>query len=950
MAQYTAYANYVIYFADQAEYDFAVSIAGSPSMEIAPFSAAALFGFVDGVNFNTGGALHPERGMYTVSYSLSVPGANIGHPLPSGVTLDADLDSVLVPGQASSFSATPGPDMLLKWSASIVLIGGTGPVDAPDRAPIPQRRWIWGCEFDTSAEGGQSGGSNNRDRDASRTLDGIGWGLRSPNNINYTRRLDEYGAIPGNAWESWERIYIRPRKVSAADYDFWYCHSTPSPSAGIQMRIKPDLSIDIYNVTAFSVFTLKVNVPSALVLDEWAKLDILLRYANAGGTPTFGQFRLAINGIPVADFTVANGEGGLGAANSTHADTQIGSSNTHTWDIDYDDWHNAVIPNILGVETLNSIDYLLGTHMAALKIDSGTNTNWAGQVQSCNQLMNPENGLASSLQTSTTALATIDGVTNLGVEQTASGTVFSTNAIMVMSSSSLASGAVAGRLGYRLAGGAAVFPQAIVESTTLRFNDILYRGTGADIIVDPATVLPLHAVYEKANNAVNTTVRALQAEVELVGVWGLEDSDAALLAPRINITHNAWYPSLAQAFLGPVQDGPVTAVGGTYVGNGTTNTIALPLPAHFIWIRSTTVANTGAKWYGTSLGGHSGTDGGVECDHILRCDYNPLTGVSSFTVVGSNAAINQAAVTYQYIAFSDPGFNYVLCTSFHQPTAVVNQAHSLFDPSFTPVACFTQPDRLDNDATTRLAFKGPGIGGNEMRVVDGSQLANAMAFSTGGFTSGANLHTQAVDQQIACIFWRESNNCATEMLQIFSYVGDGTGNRVISFPTVTGRCGLLICVQPSAAAQMVTRDPSDAGASSRTVANNSAVANGIIAVGTPGQFSVGSLLNANGVTYSVFVILGSTAGMVNGTFFPSNCLSDEIEPPPDPPLPGVHILGNGGLVLNGSVPLTLLLDVSGIYTIVPGKTNDTLYDRQLGQPNIDVAIPNPRFKTGYIGG
>lgn len=953
MAQYTAYANYVVYFSDEAEYQFALGVAGGYSLEVAPFTAASLFGLVDGVHYNIGGPSNPDKGMYTVSYSISVPGSEIGHPSPSGVTLDADLDFVIVPGQASSFSPTPGPDLKLIWSCFIQRVGGTGNVAAPERAPIPQRRWIWGCELDTTAEGGQSGGSNNRSRDASRTLDGIGWGLRSPNNVNYTRRLDEYGAIPGNAWESWERIYIRPRTIGGGDIDIWRCGGSPSPAAGIQMRMKTDLSIDIYNVTAFSVFTLKTNVASAFVLNEWTKLDIILQYANPGGTAASGRFRLFINGVAAADFTVANAEGGLGGANSTHADSMIGTqtAGATTWELDYDDWHNAIIPNVLGVEQLDSIDFILGTHMRKLLVNSGTSVNWAGQLQSMNQLMNPENGLTGSLLTSTTALATLDGVTNLNSEYSgldSTGLVFCSNAIMVCSYTQLASGAVAGRLGLRLAAGVAQFPQTIVESTSGRFNDVLYRGTGTDIVVDPTTVEPLHIVYEKANNAVNTTVRGVMGIVELIGVWGPEDDGSDL--PAINIIHNAWYPALAQAFLGPVQDGPVAAVGGTYVGNGTTRTVALPLPAHFIWIRSLSAANAGAKWYATSLGGHQGVTGGVNCDHILRCDYDFATGTSSFTVVGSSADMNQNAVTYQYIAFCDPAFLYNICGAFHHATAVTNFTNPIYDSLFTPVCAFFQPERLDNDNVTRLGFKGPGMAGNSMRLVDGTAIANGASFGAGQIISGTNLHSQSVDQQISYSAWRQSNNCGSEMLQIFSYVGDGTGNRVINFPTVTGRCGLLICVQPDTNAQMVTRDPSDAGASSRTVANNSAVANGIIAVGTPGQFTVGSLLNANGITYSVFVILGSTAGMVNGTFFPSNCLGDELVLPPEPPLPGINVLSQGGLVLGGTPAITLLQDVGGLYTIVPGKRNDTLYDRQSGQPSVDVAIPNPRWGTGYIGG
>lgn len=59
---------------------------------------------------------------------------------------------------------------------------------------------------------------------------------------------------------------------------------------------------------------------------------------------------------------------------------------------------------------------------------------------------------------------------------------------------------------------------------------------------------------------------------------------------------------------------------------------------------------------------------------------------------------------------------------------------------------------------------------------------------------------------------------------------------------------------------------------------------------------------------------------------------------------------NDGIILGAVTPLTLLRDVSGVYTLIKGKRVDTLQDRQPGQTSIDVEIPDPTFKTGYIGG
>jgi len=56
---------------------------------------------------------------------------------------------------------------------------------------------------------------------------------------------------------------------------------------------------------------------------------------------------------------------------------------------------------------------------------------------------------------------------------------------------------------------------------------------------------------------------------------------------------------------------------------------------------------------------------------------------------------------------------------------------------------------------------------------------------------------------------------------------------------------------------------------------------------------------------------------------------------------------------SGDVPLEPVeiefADTTGIYRITPGKTNDTLYDPSRDGTTVDVAIPKPFAKTGFIG-
>jgi hypothetical protein len=56
-----------------------------------------------------------------------------------------------------------------------------------------------------------------------------------------------------------------------------------------------------------------------------------------------------------------------------------------------------------------------------------------------------------------------------------------------------------------------------------------------------------------------------------------------------------------------------------------------------------------------------------------------------------------------------------------------------------------------------------------------------------------------------------------------------------------------------------------------------------------------------------------------------------------------------GSVTLGNLATIFFLNATGIYTLVPGKTDDTVYDNDNGG-TIDTNIPDPFFKTGFIGG
>lgn len=67
-------------------------------------------------------------------------------------------------------------------------------------------------------------------------------------------------------------------------------------------------------------------------------------------------------------------------------------------------------------------------------------------------------------------------------------------------------------------------------------------------------------------------------------------------------------------------------------------------------------------------------------------------------------------------------------------------------------------------------------------------------------------------------------------------------------------------------------------------------------------------------------------------------------------IPQFDYVMSGGFNLGGSPTIQLIGDPAGIYTLVPGKTHDTLYERNAGSlTEQDVKIPDPFIKTAFFG-
>jgi len=946
------YMTYVIFFHNQDEYNFAVAaVGGTPAsggiLNRCPVMAHNAFGIP--YPFPTGDMDTIDKGVYYIP--PYVPGTQINPFPPPYITLTDNLDWFDIPGMSSSQSWGRGEDVRMHWAGSIVYMKGATPNDPLNITPIPQRRWLAGLELAPPNEDAALSITNVGCRDSSRTIDGLGMANRGTLASTWTKLLATLN--PGyTSNRSWERFYFRIRRLPTSNSAIWYCKGNVFPAAGSILRITPTGAIQLCTIDAISTITV-LNTSGALTLDKWYKCDVILKFDSSGGA-NHGLIMLYLNGIQIFTSTGFDMD-----SNNLHIQSILGNASGAAdaqFEIDFDDWINADWPINTGVLSLDSIDWLMGSHVRRVYTISGTTVGYTPTAPSwaiMNQGHNPDAD-NSSVLSSATASSVLTGTAELpalGVQDKA-GEVAVGPVAMVVTARTTNSLNTDGQLGYSIAGGGAVMA-TVDEITTIKAVGVIYRPSQNE----PSEITPLVVRYTKSADGATANIRALQALVEYIGVWGQEDvSDPSLFAddlPRNDWIHNCRYPNTNYGIMAPTPLAMVYAVGGTYTGNGTQQEITLPDACHFLLIRGLTVAANGIKVIGTAIGGHLGTTERVVPNAPNRLYYDSTSGTFKFQISGTGAEINQNAIVYQYIAFCDPGMRFSCAGAYHANTNVTSRSHNLQNPSFTPEFMFVQRDALGGLSNTLgMWSRGPGNTGTDGNGMDTNGIINFGSFGLGTYTSGAGVHG-LTNAQYAYIGFRSTEpNCGWIAVQCTSYVGNGTNPRTINLTPVSGRYPLFVLVCPTSGSQPpLFRDPSHAGANSSSFTSvNSTNTTGITGAGMD-TITVNSLLNANGITYNVFCIPGSTlAAFVNGTYWPPNCDASPSFYNPVMVPPDAVALGNGGLTLDGSTTITMLKNISGIYTLVPGKTNDTMYDRQSGQASVDVKIPDPTAKTGYIGG
>lgn len=791
------------------------------------------------------------------------------------------------------------------WVATFVY-GGAGTVTDSDDT-YQQLRWFNG--FD-DADSGPTGTVASHDYcpEASRHLGGLGLMCSELLTARYQEMA--IGTLRGASFKptaSWERLYIRVRTRPSAVSYFWEVTNSGGSFTSLVLGVTPTGQIAIYHRTGVGTFAL---LGTSAALDtgaraSWYKLDLIASIA--------GTSRLFINGVE--ELSIGALGTGWGATvdgflqPTYHAISRVGhiittaSSNGGTFH--FDDWSNHDAPVMFDQQ-----DFLAGTRvirlhptaLGAAHVGAAWGTNPVERLDSV-----PPDGLPTGSEfTSSTASSAMSVDTDVN-ERTntdprrAEGGIL---AALAWVNVKAASGAATGEIGYSKNGGAFT-NTAIAETTSFLYYRTAYLPSG---LTAPEVVESLEVKYTPGASAHLRTVRNIGASVLICGRFGAEDVPVEEretgappnIPPDVGQQNFAYPRSPWSDYQSFPPMAPIQIIGGTYLGNDTINRLTFEYPVTFFFVRRVDATSAqGALYWPSMLSPTEGaqrepsTEGGVKFEYNLAdpppaLDSGDPLGEVTITIIGNSARANASGVTYQYIAFCDPGGRFSHIGSVHHSAGTANRTTTLYrgnarmtdwETSFG----FFQKMVLGASVSNGLVVKGPSPGVAVMGVTSTSVIAAGADFSVDGeITTQSGLHygSDAAYLALAFALFRKqdwSDDDGSKVLQIFSYTGDGGSSRTIQL-SPTGQRPLFAFVVPTNA-QCFFRDPSHTGTTSSQYTTGGALtanASTGITGGGIDQLNVGSALNGNGITYDVFVIMGGSCSGNNG--FSCNDTFEPIEP------------------------------------------------------------------------
>ena len=795
---------------------------------------------------------------------------------------------------ASTVIDTCGNRVAYRWVTFLVLSGG-GAVAPPGAEAIRQRRFIVGWEMPgAEASAGGSLTDTGIARHASRVPNGLGMVIRSNANQFCRMLLTRYsggGASPFK--DSWERFYLRPFQFDAVVRRFWRCYGNLFPQGGAALHVQSSGVIQIAEIDQTGAFVVLHTTTATIPMNRWSRFDIVVSFGNGGATS--GRLRLWLNGVQLADVTSTLVDG-LGQ-NGNHEQTDLGiPDNVHNCEIDVDDWINAESPVLF-----NGMDWLSGSHVRHVKPngDGAGRTGWTGDWRIGLQLptVTAQQQLASTTANARLELAT-DAAVMRAFGEYQQGVVAALIAGYVGQG-----GGSTGQLGFSISGVDNL--QAITVPNAPAFRTVGHFPSG---LTAPLTIDPFAVIYVRDASAALNNCRSLQAVVECLGTWGIEDPPPDI-SPPPDITpvidsgiHNNpyWEHSDYRGGPGAAPFGEVSIESGVYSGNSTGQDLPKVTPGHWLFVRRVTGGSGRSTWFSSMIATHVDTT-------LMRPETMVQAlieaGTPKMRVAGAPVEANAAGSTYQWITMSDPAMRYLLCGAFaHHSPQTVGAGNPLIDSTYFPEAgFFWVEDPTGFAGGDRFYYKGIGHATANAQAVDVGETANVVTFGLGNLFSQTPFHPTG--HKVAYCLLRltdgggapGSPNCDPDntgsLAALTSYVGNGAGNRTIPV-ALNGRRPLFAIVQPHNAFARF-KDPSHITTDTGRVDNGSSSGAEILTGGV-NFIEVAGSLNVTGIVYEVFVLpgdIGGTGWSGNGTFYPvppgAPCgpIWPPTPTPPEPPVP-----------------------------------------------------------------
>lgn len=758
------------------------------------------------------------------------------------------------------------------------------PLDAPG-VPIPPqittRAFIDGFELPLVGEGG-AGSLASFSREASRHVQGFGLALRSQSTAVRNHAYAENGSAASKL--AWDRFYVRLRTAPGAATTFWRIRESVQANAGATLDITPSGQIAINWVSGAGALSL-LGTTSPLLPEVWYRLDVLTTLTWDATSHNNGiSLQLSINGIATLTASQAN-TGSTSGSSGTDVlmSSEIGTLIANTLGLDVDDWHGCTaFPAVTGIDWINGSAML---PISPTGLDAATTGGgvWVGDYRAL--LQDPPDN----------ATATLVGT---GVGSTL---VVNTDALDVISAQAAAIGAVAIAIGLKATGvsasGAtlglstadASIPAPLTAAVTqqgsnwMTFLWKLAGGTRGSKPTAPVNLVFNHGV------AGTVTIKALLAVVELLGTFGPEDTKLLTPPPTSLPTqlgmHNAPYPNTPWARLTTPPIQPVFIRSGTYVGNGTSQDLAFPVPIHLLFVRPLAGDTGGVRWFTSMMAPHHGLERQSLPHHMVQALIDPnfvpagqdtQQQQTLLRIVGSDTQSNANAVTYAYLAIGDPGMRFLLNGCLKDHKIATDVVTVLKNPGFAALAGFVWQDSA-GDATAGGFYKGPGHAPANISPLGAAEIAAALAFGAGSITSSAAITGAFNAICFALMRMDDGSGNSGKVAQIGKYTGDGNASRTIALAPASGKRPLWAMVVPHNA-NAIYRDVQNTGVNSQQFSGGANTATGIMG-GDIDTLSVGITLNGAGIVYDYLVFPGdSTAGnagfSIAGDFFPV---------PPDPP-------------------------------------------------------------------